>query len=371
MAIDIKRLQNASMLLSDTIADPARWTDLLDEVATAADAMGAGLLPQTGSKEGLATASLQECLETYISEGWAEGDRDTHKRARALQMRGEVAIDRDLTDADDPGSPFLQEFMPRFGGKWWAGVGIRSGSNLWSLTLHRSARQDPFEETERVILRQFSSRLNELGELADIAGRFTLSTVARSFDQIGKAVVAIDETGKVIHANAQAELLLGASVRLTEGRLMFADRKAAADYEKIVNRLGATREGKTLGADPIIVRRRNASPLMIKILPVDGAARSPFLNARALVLVNEIGRPARSDWQILKRALGLTPAEARLAAHLATGESLESVAEAVGITKETARSTVKSIFQKTDTHRQAELVALLASLASSASAGIA
>jgi len=64
----------------------------------------------------------------------------------------------------------------------------------------------------------------------------------------------------------------------------------------------------------------------------------------------------------LRTAFRLTEAEARLAAKLARGESLENVADQFGIGKETARSQLKSIFGKTGVHRQGELVALLARL---------
>lgn len=350
------------MHLSDVIADTTRWAELLEEIAAAVGAMGAGLIPQSGSEGALSTASLRNCLETYVKEGWTEQDRDSHRRAKTLQTRGEVALDRDLISPDDNGAPFFDDFLPRFERKWWAGIGVRSGSDTWSLTLHRSLRQGPFEQTERTILRQFSLRLNEVGSLAHLAGRVTLSTVANSFDQIGKAVVAVDETGRFIHANAAAQRLLGASIQVAGGRLMLRDRHAAADYDKVMERLRGLREGKTLSAPPIIVRRENAAPLLISVLPVDGAAKSPFLCSPALLLLNEVAGPARSDWQVLSRAFGLTPAEARLTALLAIGDSLESAAETLGITKETARSRIKSIFQKTDTHRQGHLVALLASM---------
>lgn len=365
MSIDIKRLQHASMHVSDIVADPSRWTELLEEVATATGAMGAGLIPQTGSGGALATGHLKECLETYVREGWPEQDADSHRRARVMNMRGEVALDRDLADAGDPRAPFFEEFLPRFDGKWWAGIGVRGGPDFWSLTLHRSLRQGAFEQTERAVLQQFSLRLNEVGSLAHLAGRVALSSVANSFDQIGKAVVAIDETGRFIHANAAARQLMGASIRIVGERLMFRDRHAAAEYGKVVDRLRGLREGKTLLAPPIVVRRENAAPLVIRTLPVDGAAKSPFLCARALLLLEEIVRPARSDWQVFSRAFRLTPAEARLAALLAIGETLENAADTLGVTKETARSRIKSIFQKTDTHRQATLVALLASLGKS------
>jgi DNA-binding CsgD family transcriptional regulator len=52
----------------------------------------------------------------------------------------------------------------------------------------------------------------------------------------------------------------------------------------------------------------------------------------------------------------LTRAEARLVVHLVQGTSLKSSAEALGVKYETVRSYLKSVFQKTGAHRQAELV---------------
>jgi DNA-binding CsgD family transcriptional regulator len=60
--------------------------------------------------------------------------------------------------------------------------------------------------------------------------------------------------------------------------------------------------------------------------------------------------------EFLKNRFDLTPAEARLVARLITGESLRPCAEALGIKYETVRSYLKSVFQKTKTRRQAELV---------------
>jgi len=51
----------------------------------------------------------------------------------------------------------------------------------------------------------------------------------------------------------------------------------------------------------------------------------------------------------------LTSAETDLALRLLAGQSLTAAAEPLGITYETARSRLKSIFRKTGTHRQGEL----------------
>lgn len=54
---------------------------------------------------------------------------------------------------------------------------------------------------------------------------------------------------------------------------------------------------------------------------------------------------------------------------MSSGEALESAANELAISYETARNHLKAIFAKTETHRQAELVALLARVANGASAG--
>ena len=63
--------------------------------------------------------------------------------------------------------------------------------------------------------------------------------------------------------------------------------------------------------------------------------------------------------KLLRSHFGLTRAEARLALHLVAGETLRCAAVKLSISYETARSQLKSIFKKTRTHRQAELVIVI------------
>jgi DNA-binding CsgD family transcriptional regulator len=70
------------------------------------------------------------------------------------------------------------------------------------------------------------------------------------------------------------------------------------------------------------------------------------------------------DQGLLMRIFSLTPAEARLAALMVEGKSLEAAAEKLAVKRETARNQLKAIFAKTETNRQGQLVALLSSLCS-------
>ena len=57
----------------------------------------------------------------------------------------------------------------------------------------------------------------------------------------------------------------------------------------------------------------------------------------------------------LKENFGLTPAQSRLVLRLVAGDLLRLSAAALGIGYETARATLKAVFHKTGTCRQAEL----------------
>ena len=65
----------------------------------------------------------------------------------------------------------------------------------------------------------------------------------------------------------------------------------------------------------------------------------------------------------LRELFGLTAAEARFAQLIASGDTVEEVAEKMGIKLTTARSKLAVIFSKTETRRQTKLVALLSRIA--------
>ena len=72
--------------------------------------------------------------------------------------------------------------------------------------------------------------------------------------------------------------------------------------------------------------------------------------------------------EIAQHGLGLTAAEARLAAKLAQGLALGDAAADLGVSAHTARTQLKHIFAKTGARRQSELVSILTELAAIAPA---
>jgi DNA-binding CsgD family transcriptional regulator len=114
----------------------------------------------------------------------------------------------------------------------------------------------------------------------------------------------------------------------------------------------------------MIVRRHGKAPVLIRILPIEPAARSPFLGARALLMLQDLGERSAVPPPLLSRVFGFTAAEANLASLIGAGLSIDSAAEQLSISSFTARAHLKAIFAKAEIHRQADLVAVLSRLQS-------
>jgi DNA-binding CsgD family transcriptional regulator len=104
---------------------------------------------------------------------------------------------------------------------------------------------------------------------------------------------------------------------------------------------------------------------LVPLVADDSAGRGPlarFLAERerlALLIVSTSWEPALDTGSRLRAAFLMTPAEARLAMALMEGASLETYAHGRGIVVNTARNQLQSLFEKTGTHRQGELIAVL------------
>jgi DNA-binding CsgD family transcriptional regulator len=79
----------------------------------------------------------------------------------------------------------------------------------------------------------------------------------------------------------------------------------------------------------------------------------------ALVLIIDPEDEPQPAAALLRRLYGLTETEARVALHVMYGEDLKQVSEELSISWTTVRTHLQHVFDKTDTHRQAELVRLL------------
>jgi DNA-binding CsgD family transcriptional regulator len=196
--------------------------------------------------------------------------------------------------------------------------------------------------------------------LSGVVGAVLPTGGTSALSAIGQAAIALDHFSFVLEANSAAEALFDADFYIKNRRLIITDLNGRRTFEALTQRLLVLPETDTVsGTEPIVVRREGKHPVIAKVLPVPETARNSFLGARALLIFAHVGPKPRPNTSLLSQAFGLTSAEAKLAATLADGTSLKEAAQELTISRETARSQLKTVFMKTDTHRQSQLVALL------------
>ena len=200
--------------------------------------------------------------------------------------------------------------------------------------------------------------------------RQALDTAAHAgslIEHIAGAALVVDRHRRIRHANAEAEVRLGEGEALSSAADILSLRDPAAQkwLEETVARLAA---GEPVAVPTTAVRtegrifRISASrvPFDLAVGPAKLVPPQPLVLVVARLLV---GGRIRLDHVGLRFAYGLSAAEMRLCEILVEGHSLARAARMLGVSDGTVRQRIKLIFQKTRTHRQGELVALLARFA--------
>ncbi len=191
----------------------------------------------------------------------------------------------------------------------------------------------------------------------------------RILDYLTVAIAVLDYRGILLLCNLRAKQLIQDSdlVDAREGRrLRFLD--ADADEKlKIGLCQFAQPNGSREGQSTTIVANGlddDGLPLIATFIKL---SNSP---STLLAILTESGRaPSEASLQSLMQAFHLTPAEQRLAHHLASGGCLNEAADLFGVSRHTVRNQLRSIFEKVGVQRQADLTRLM--LAGSAHSGIA
>lgn len=188
------------------------------------------------------------------------------------------------------------------------------------------------------------------------------------FDKMPDAVFLVDAAARVLFHNRAAKDLIDGSREIIIERDFLGTR----DDCGILQRLIATCSPKPVllppggrGGEFTIMRDQRKAPLRIAVTPLRAKGsipEVPWLGLHAPVAVVTMTDPdlgRRRLEQHLRDQYGLTPAESGLVAEISRGDGRKAAAQRRGIAVSTARAQLTSIFDKTGTRRQAELVRLL------------
>jgi DNA-binding CsgD family transcriptional regulator len=354
----------------EAAAVPERWPDALHEFAQACGAEGVAAHAADGTRT-LGTVVSKGAASLYddFVARWKAPELNSHRsRGLALLNRGwrgaftEADIFNEQEIARDP---FHQEFILPAGFPSFAGLVLAQSPGLMlSASIYRKPKQGGFERAEIALINRLVDQLRAAGELALRIGLTSTHRMAETLTAAGHPMALIGRNGRVLYMSAPFEALIGNGLQVKAGRLSASDTEAERVLGAAIAR--ATQHEIAVGEAfrwLVVPRRGGLRPLMVQLVPVVGVAND-FLNpVSAIVLLTDLeANVTGPEKGVLADAFGLAPAEARLAAQIVAGETLPEIAHREGVSRETLRSRLKSIFEKTGTSRQSELVLLLAKL---------
>jgi len=227
----------------------------------------------------------------------------------------------------------------------------------------RSAQQGPLGPDETRILESLTPHLRRsmlLGFRLD--GYRNLQRLAfDALDQLADGVVILDRRSHVIFANTAARTYEASGVLDFRGRMSLVRRS-----QRLTDLIGEALQGKP-GGCMSVPRDDHGQRLTIIVSSIRGKDIGRFADAAlkdAAVLLFVIDPANRKSVSLtsLRDAYGLTLAEARVALASVSGNTMTETASLLALSPNTVKTHLRHVFAKTDTSRQAELSALIASI---------
>lgn len=352
----------------EAAADEALWTGMAAEIAFSLESTSAVLKLHGAGDEVRLLESTENLLVSDRQQSWAahwhRHDLWVERSARFGVLR--VVTDHDLVSpVEQRNSGFYQEWLRALDIYHMVGAVFPSGdAALGVLGIHRPEKAGAYEDADR---QKVSILLPHLQRALWLSQQFSAATARHAVGEealmrIDAAVFAVDARCRIMTLNVRGEALL----RLADGLAMRQGRLALHDNLQDQRMVQLVRSCiQTVAGHPsppgaaMALSRIDRLPLTMIVAPLrpDGLLASARPLALVIVRDPEAATPAAT---CLRELFGFTRTEAVIAADLASGLSLKNVADRRGIGAATVRSHLKRILSKTDTHRLAEAVALIA-----------
>jgi DNA-binding CsgD family transcriptional regulator len=344
----------------EAAASPAAWPEALAAIASLAGGNAGILLFGLNASElsPLATYGLEELEPVLLAGSVAAALLRLGGGSPGLLVTSKLPSSPARHSGEDPLISLAA------GGRFGEAVGaclLREGGAFAALWLLRppgerfdSASVDNLREVVAHLTRAMSVHLRvEQAERRAAEAR-------DAFDRIALGAVLVDEGARPILVNRAAHRIAAQQ----EGFVIASDglRGATpADTRVLQHAVAEVARGAARAGFGLRLPRASSSrPYEVMVVPVSGGRRWPLRRRHtAIVFISDSGLSFASPGQLVHDLYGLTAAETRLALLLLGGQTLREAIPVLGVSRNTAHSQLASIFRKTSTSSQAELVRVL------------
>jgi DNA-binding CsgD family transcriptional regulator len=359
------------MTLHDRIYEavffPDLWTDILHDLARAVKAEGAVLVNVSQPKsDWIASNGVHDLYDAFFREGWAYDNAKT-KALLGIPHQGFISDAEHFSDDWMAEQPIYREFYWKHGFGYAAGTVIEAPSgDMIALSIEKKKGLEPVGRKEIDFL---DTLRPHLARAAVLASRFEFARIeaavqALQATNLPAAMIAAD--GRTIACNGLFEAFSAQIAVEARDRIRFQHRPANSFFDAVLARNGASASdrgaSKAGGSHSFpIPAAGGRPPAVIHLIPIVGSGRDIFLRAAYILVATPLDRQAAPSASVIKGLFDLTPAEARIAACLVGGLTVNATAAQQGLSVETVRTHVKSLLSKSGTHRQADFLGMMSS----------
>lgn len=353
-------------LIYDSALHPELWQEAMSVLAKQIDA-GAFHLLGWNSAEGRPTLGITSDIAwNGVMQEYTEyyGAIDPRRQLAVSSGPGIViACHHYFNDKFVSGSEYYQDhFLPTGFRYVIGGCLMRSETTDVVLGLMREPERGHYGKAQENYMARLMPHFNRALRLMEKTQSVALSSelAVAGHDAVSLGVIAISTTARILYCNRTGEAMLKAGNVLCVHKsvLTCAQINEQMRFSNVV--------------DSVIKTRKPASVLLagqsrpderysvtLTPLPKRGAFSLAGVPDGVLCLISSLNQRRLATAQQLMQLFGLTAAEARLARALGACETLESYAQASGLRRNTVKTQLSAIFEKTGTDRQSALVRLI------------
>jgi DNA-binding CsgD family transcriptional regulator len=341
---------------------PDSWPGVLDKIAGIADAHGGFVF--TANREVLNwTASARLCAGM---EKWIAGDFFTRspRASRAINAcHAGFLTEHDIyTDEELEADPLYRDLLWPDGLGWCAATIIPAPTgDVVFISVERKRSRGP---VEAAVVQQLDALRPHLARSALMSARLHLERAriaTQTLAIIGLPALVFDERGKVLAANHLIQALTSHVRWRPNDGIALKDASANLLLQQAIETVGI--DAATPPRSFAVRGKQDAGGLVAHVVPIRGSSRDIFVRCAGVLVLTPVALPQAPPVEIVQSLFDLTPAEARVARSLVRGDTVEDIATTGKVSRNTVRTQLRGVLEKTGCRRQAEVVALLGGLA--------
>ena len=244
------------------------------------------------------------------------------------------------------------------------GIVERSSKRWASVSLYRSSHSREFRvsdlRTVNLLIPHIQRAFKLHFQFSELKARS--EGIETALNMLSTGVIFLGAQGEVVLLNKRAEQILNRrdGLLLAQGKLGATLHAESRRLQAMICAAAQTGNGAGLSAGgTILISRDKGRPISATVAPLHELCSVLSQRPAVVLFISDPDERVDLPYDSLQRCYGLTPAEARLAMVLLDGHSLKKTADSCGVTHNTAKSQLKSVFAKTQVRRQGELIRVL------------